>query len=232
MSESPRFIALVPAAGSGSRMGSDRPKQYLPLLDRPLLWHTLAALHREPRLSMVVVVTAPDDPWFDRFDWDGLPRLRRSRNGGQTRAESVRNGLLSLAEELSDDDWVLVHDAARPCLAPDDLGNLIDTLQNDEVGGLLAQRVSDTVKEADEYGRIRATRSRERLWLAQTPQMFRYRLLVDAHTGPLDNVTDEASAVERLGMAPKLVAGSRDNIKVTYPEDLPLATFLLGENAG
>ncbi|ACO73875.1 2-C-methyl-D-erythritol 4-phosphate cytidylyltransferase [Laribacter hongkongensis] len=227
-----RCLALVPAAGGGSRMGADRPKQYLDLAGAPLLAHTLRRLLAEPRLARVLVVLAPDDVWFDRFDWPRDVRLEILRVGGATRAESVRNGLLHAGAAA--DDWVLVHDAARCCLPPDALDRLIDTLQADPVGGLLALPVADTLKRETSGQRVAQTVSREGLWLAQTPQMFRAGMLALALDRPLDRaVTDEASAIERLGLVPRLVTGDALNFKVTWPHDLVLARAVLGlDNAG
>ncbi|MCG9033159.1 2-C-methyl-D-erythritol 4-phosphate cytidylyltransferase [Laribacter hongkongensis] len=227
-----RCLALVPAAGGGSRMGADRPKQYLDLAGAPLLAHTLRRLLAEPRLARVLVVLAPDDVWFDRFDWPQDVRLEILRVGGATRAESVRNGLLHAGAAA--DDWVLVHDAARCCLPPDALDRLIDTLQADPVGGLLALPVADTLKRETSGQRVAQTVSREGLWLAQTPQMFRAGMLALALDRPLDRaVTDEASAIERLGLVPRLVTGDALNFKVTWPHDLVLARAVLGlDNAG
>ena len=227
-----RCLALVPAAGGGSRMGADRPKQYLDLAGAPLLAHTLRRLLAEPRLARVLVVLAPDDVWFDRFDWPRDVRLEILRVGGATRAESVRNGLLHAGAAA--DDWVLVHDAARCCLPPDALDRLIDTLQADPVGGLLALPVADTLKRETSGQRVAQTVSREGLWLAQTPQRFRAGMLALALDRPLDRaVTDEASAIERLGLVPRLVTGDALNFKVTWPHDLVLARAVLGlDNAG
>ncbi|MCG9098520.1 2-C-methyl-D-erythritol 4-phosphate cytidylyltransferase [Laribacter hongkongensis] len=227
-----RCLALVPAAGGGSRMGADRPKQYLDLAGAPLLAHTLRRLLAEPRLARVLVVLAPDDVWFDRFDWPQDVRLEILRVGGATRAESVRNGLLHAGAAA--DDWVLVHDAARCCLPPDALDRLIDTLQADPVGGLLALPVADTLKRETSGQRVAQTVSREGLWLAQTPQMFRAGMLALALDRPLDRaVTDEASAIERLGLVPRLVTGDALNFKVTWPHDLVLARAVLGlDDAG
>ena len=227
-----RCLALVPAAGGGSRMGADRPKQYLDLAGAPLLAHTLRRLLAEPRLARVLVVLAPDDVWFDRFDWPRDVRLEILRVGGATRAESVRNGLLHAGAAA--DDWELVHDAARCCLPPDALDRLIDTLQADPVGGLLALPVADTLKRETSGQRVAQTVSREGLWLAQTPQMFRAGMLALALDRPLDRaVTDEASAIERLGLVPRLVTGDALNFKVTWPHDLVLARAVLGlDDAG
>ena len=224
-------IALVPAAGGGSRMGAGRPKQYLELAGRPLLAHTLARLLAEPRLDRIVLVLAADDGWFDTFTWPEDRRLDVLRVGGPSRAESVRNGLAALAPDAG--DWILVHDAARCCLPATALARLIDTLDEDGVGGLLAVPVADTLKRADGGQRVAATVARDGLWQAQTPQMFRAGLLARALGGELDaGVTDEASAVERLGLSPRLVEGDTMNLKVTWPHDLPLARAILAAERG
>lgn len=221
-----RFVALVPAAGSGSRMGGALPKQYLPLLGRPLIAHTLSALASHPHIDRVVLVLSPEDVhWASvAFDSDKLTILRC---GGKTRAQSVTNGLQSLSDELERDDWVLVHDAARPCLRQEHLDRMIGELENDPVGGILAMPVADTLKRADSEQRIAKTVPRESLWQAQTPQMFRYALLLDAMIKAGDQVTDEASAIEKVGLKPKLVEGDARNLKVTYPRDLELASLIL-----
>ena len=223
----PRHYAIVPAAGSGSRFGAEKPKQYLDLLGRPLIFHTLKALTACPDIERVWVVLAPDDPWWPRFDWSELgAKLETVRCGGATRAESVTNGLQAAAMVAADDDWVLVHDAARPCISATMLDALFADLAQDPVGGILAVPVADTLKRADTEQRVAATEPRDGLWQAQTPQMFRYGLLCDALQKCRD-VTDEAGAVEALGLKPKLVRGDATNLKVTYPADLALAAMIL-----
>lgn len=223
----PDFYALVPAAGSGSRMGSELPKQYLPLAGRPMIHHALARLCASDNIDTVFVVLAPGDGFFAAYDWSAFgDKLQPLYCGGETRAASVTNGLM--AAELEPDDWVLVHDAARPCLGAAQLEKLIAELRDDEVGGILAVPVADTIKRADAEGRIAATEPREALWQAQTPQMFRTGLLLQA-LQTVSAVTDEASAVEALGLHPKLVASDTTNFKVTYPQDMQLAELLLRE---
>ena len=230
------YYALVPAAGSGSRMhalsGRALPKQYLPLAGQPLIRHALETLCATPAIVRVFVVLAPDDALWPAAAMVGLgPKLRVLRCGGDTRAQSVANGLRAMALELGGeaeigDDWILVHDAARPCLTVAMVENLIAEVGEDDAGGLLAVPVADTLKRADESGRVHQTVPREGLWQAQTPQMFRHRLLLDA----LDfapQVTDEASAIETLGLLPHLVAADASNLKVTYPLDLQLAEWIL-----
>ncbi|MDH4287055.1 MAG: 2-C-methyl-D-erythritol 4-phosphate cytidylyltransferase [Gallionella sp.] len=219
------FHALVPAAGFGTRMGNELPKQYLPLAGQPMIFHALNTLCASPEISTVFVVLAPDDTLFHTYDWSRFgDKLQTLYCGGKTRAESVLNGLL--LSEVERDDWVLVHDAARPCLTQAHLAKLLAELREDEVGGILAVPVADTLKRADESGRILRTESREQLWQAQTPQMFRAGLLAQA-LEQSSSVTDEASAIEALGLRPKLVLGETSNFKVTYPQDLLLAELLL-----
>jgi 2-C-methyl-D-erythritol 4-phosphate cytidylyltransferase len=223
----PRHYAIVPAAGSGSRFGGERPKQYLDLLGRPLIYHTLAALTACPDIERVWVVLAPDDPWWPQYDWSGLGhKLETVRCGGATRAESVTNGLQAAAMVATDDDWILVHDAARPCLSAAMLERLFTELADDPVGGILAVPVADTVKRADAEQRVAATEPRDGLWQAQTPQMFRYGQLQKSLKNEI-SVTDEAGAIEAAGLKPKLVRGDSTNLKVTWPADLALAAMIL-----
>lgn len=229
MSPAVNCWALIPAAGSGSRMQSEIPKQYLLLAGKPVLQHTLDALLQHPAIGKVLLVLAPDDAYFDRYDWSAYgSRLLVARVGGDSRAASVRNGLGYLQSQVADSDWVLVHDAARPCLALPELQRLIAEMLAHPVGGILAVPVADTLKRADATRHIEATVPRERLWQAQTPQMFRYRQLLQAlQYGSDEGVTDEASAIERLGFRPALVMGSGRNIKITFPGDLPFAEWIL-----
>jgi 2-C-methyl-D-erythritol 4-phosphate cytidylyltransferase len=229
------YHALVPAAGSGSRMAADpsqpqpTPKQYLPLAGQTLIRHALATLCATPAIANVFVVLSPDDTLWPAAEMAALgPKLRVLRCGGDTRAESVANGLRAMAVALGDigRDWVLVHDAARPCLTVALVEKLIGEVGDDDAGGLLAVPVADTLKRAHDGRRVLQTVPRDDLWQAQTPQMFRHRLLLDA----LDfapKVTDEASAIETLGLSPRLVAADISNLKVTYPLDLQLAEWIL-----
>ena len=222
------YVALIPAAGAGARMGAVAPKQYLPLAGRPMLYHSIKCM-AVPPVETVFVVLAPDDTTFAEFDWSEFAgRLEPLYCGGATRRDSVHNGLVAAMAAVDADDWVLVHDAARPCLPRADLARLIDTLKDDEVGGLLALPAADTVKRATPDARVTATEDRSQLWLAQTPQMFRAGLLAQALHTAHGEVTDEASAVEQMGLKPRLVAGSRLNLKVTYPEDVLIAEGILG----
>jgi 2-C-methyl-D-erythritol 4-phosphate cytidylyltransferase len=222
----PRFLALIPAGGRGTRFASvtAKPKQYLPLGRRTMLEHALDALLAEPRIEAVLIVTAPADPYAHAIAWPA--RVRLAAVGGDSRAESVRNGLRELA--AAPDDWVLVHDAARPCLAAPELSRLLDEAGADAIGGLLALPVADTVKRAD-GNRVAATIDRQGLWRAQTPQMFRAGVLARALAlaTTLHDVTDEAAAVERLGYAPLLVPGAETNLKVTTAADRSIAAAIL-----
>ncbi len=237
VSPAPRYYALIPAAGSGARFGAEMPKQYLLLAGVPLLFHTLAALCGAPEIERVWVVLAADDPYWDQCyrggcDWRLLgPKLETLHCGGATRAQSVKNGLAAAATAVRDEDWMLVHDAARPCLTSEMLERLFATVGDDPVGGLLAVPLADTLKRggetpADGAPRVEATLPRAHLWQAQTPQMFRYgtlRAALERHP----EVTDEAGAIEACGLSPLLVMGGLANLKVTYPGDLTRAECLL-----
>jgi 2-C-methyl-D-erythritol 4-phosphate cytidylyltransferase len=229
-----RFHALVPAAGTGSRLGQGVPKQYLPLAGVPLLQHALSTLAGHAEIATVHVVLAPDD---DRFDRDIADVVRAKvipvRCGGDSRAASVLNGLRAMRPSVAEDDWVLVHDAARPCLSGALLDRLLRALETDTAGGILALPVADTLKAADEDRRIVRTVDRSGLWQAQTPQMFRFRILERALAeADVAAVTDEASAVEALGLQPRLVEGDATNLKVTYARDMILAELILRQRAG
>jgi 2-C-methyl-D-erythritol 4-phosphate cytidylyltransferase len=232
-----RLFALIPCAGTGSRSGAPMPKQYQTVGGRPMLSYTLAAFDACSEFSQTLVVLAPDDSHFDARRFAGL-RFAVKRCGGATRQASVYNGLNALVEfGAKDHDWVLVHDAARPGITPEMIRQLIGELKDDAVGGILALPVADTLKRieaegtAHEEGRIARTESRNGLWQAQTPQMFRLGMLRDAIQRARQDghdLTDEASAIEWLGHAPRLVQGSLRNFKVTYPEDFALAGAMLG----
>jgi 2-C-methyl-D-erythritol 4-phosphate cytidylyltransferase len=233
VNETGRYWAVVPAAGIGKRMEAHTPKQYLVLAGVSVIVHTLETLLSHPRISGVVVVINPNDEWWDTLHLESDKPLITT-TGGEERCHSVRNGLLALTDWAQPDDWVLVHDAARPCLHRTDLDKLLDTLAADPVGGLLAMPVRDTMKRSDAHERIAATVERQNLWHALTPQMFRLnRLLAALQQAEERNlqVTDEASAIEAMGLQPRLVEGRADNIKITRPEDMALAEFYLtGEN--
>ena len=233
---SSQYFAIIPAAGSGSRFGAPLPKQYLTINGLPIIRHAIDALLADARIARVVVVLSPEDnDWHEGcLPAQSQDRVSVIRIGGATRAESVLNGISWLANNsnVESKDWILVHDAARPCLTPVQIDALITSLSDDPVGGLLAIPVADTVKRADAQQRVEATVDRRTLWQAQTPQMFRLDLLQQA-LGAIDLAvaTDESAAIEALGYAPKLVAGSLANLKVTYPADLSLATAIINSNA-
>ncbi|MDH1264344.1 2-C-methyl-D-erythritol 4-phosphate cytidylyltransferase [Pseudomonas sp. GD03944] len=219
----PPFWALVPAAGVGSRMRAERPKQYLELGGKCILEHTLGCFLDHPQLRGIVVSLAVDDPFWPTLACANDPRVLRA-DGGRERADSVLNGLLRLTELGADEqDWVLVHDAARPNLAQSDLDLLLAELADDPVGGLLAVPARDTLKRAGADGRVRETVDRSVIWQAYTPQMFRlgmlHRALAEALVSDV-SITDEASAIEWAGQSPRLIEGRADNLKVTRPEDL------------
>ena len=226
-----KLFALIPAAGGGTRFGAALPKQYLPLGERPLLYHAVRSLAADARIEQVFVVLMPGDAYFRQHAWTEFgDRVVPLYCGGEVRAASVYNGLLAIHDVVSADDWVLVHDAARPCLAAALLDRLIAELCEEPTGGLLAIPVADTLKREDGGRCVASTEPRAGLWQAQTPQMFRYRLLIEAlRASPLDVITDEASAVERLGLKPRLITGDARNLKVTYPEDMRLAALILEE---
>jgi 2-C-methyl-D-erythritol 4-phosphate cytidylyltransferase len=211
-------------------MRSEIPKQYLPLADRTVLAHSLARMATHPAVAEIVVVLAEGDPYWHHQTLDKVRCPVRTVTGGKERSDSVLNGLQALADRARDNDWVLVHDAARPCVRIGDIRRLIETCRADPVGGLLAIPVRDTMKQGDSNNRVKNTVPREQLWHALTPQMFRYRQLRDALRLASEQglaVTDEAMAMERTGQLPCLVEGHSDNIKITRPEDLALAAYYL-----
>jgi 2-C-methyl-D-erythritol 4-phosphate cytidylyltransferase len=227
----PAMHALIVAAGRGTRFGASQPKQYLPLLGAPMLWHSLAVFCAHPAIERVSAILSPDDTHFGKPEWQPLwlslgAKFEAFFCGGQSRSESVANGLAALEPSMKEDSWVLVHDAARPCLSPMLLDRLIAALSDDPVGGLLAVPVTDTVKQAGDAGRVARTLPRQGMWRAQTPQMFRYGLLksaLAAHPGH----SDEAGAVEAAGHAPRLVESAVSNLKITHAPDLGLAEWIL-----
>ncbi|UCZ74169.1 2-C-methyl-D-erythritol 4-phosphate cytidylyltransferase [Dickeya zeae] len=217
-------VAVLPAAGNGSRMLSDRPKQYLSIGTKTILEHTVAALLRQPRIQRIIIAISADDPYFSALPLASDPRIQVV-NGGRQRADSVLAGL----QQVQQADWVLVHDAARPCLHQDDLSRLLLLTGQSEVGGILAAPVRDTMKRSRD-GHIDHTVEREALWHALTPQLFPLALLRSCLGRALREgatITDEASALEYCGYQPQIVPGRADNIKVTRPEDLALAEFYL-----
>ncbi|RKZ42194.1 MAG: 2-C-methyl-D-erythritol 4-phosphate cytidylyltransferase [Gammaproteobacteria bacterium] len=235
------YWVIVPAAGSGSRMASQRPKQYLPLHGKPILQHTLERLCLS-RIAGIVVCLAKEDAYWETVT---LPRTVLCVDGGTERCHSVLNGLEAL-QHAEPNDWVLVHDAARPCVRQADIEKLMNQLADHPVGGLLAVPVCDTIKRAwknhsntHSFGKkqnieIGETVNREGLWHALTPQMFRVKTLYQALQSILNKgelVTDEAQAIEKMGLRPVLIEGHPDNIKITHPQDLNLAELFLQQQA-
>ncbi|HWU35767.1 MAG TPA: 2-C-methyl-D-erythritol 4-phosphate cytidylyltransferase [Methylovorus sp.] len=223
---------LIPASGSGSRMQASLPKQYLPLLGQSVVLRTVNLFLASPCISSVHVVLNPDDEiWATQVDLPASDRLHVHYQGGETRSDSVLNGLNAMRELVDACDWILVHDAARPMLTPALLQRLIETVQHDDVGGLLAIPLADTLKRADPAQRVASTEPRDALWQAQTPQMFPHGVLTRAleYTRQLPDYipTDEAQAMEALGLKPLLVQGELRNLKITYPQDLWLAEAIL-----
>jgi 2-C-methyl-D-erythritol 4-phosphate cytidylyltransferase len=220
----PRFFALIPCAGNGSRAGTAGPKQYERVAGQPLVWHTLSAFAGVKRIARTLVVVAPGDGFFERNPSTSALVVPC---GGATRAASVANGLRELRRVGAvDQDWVLVHDAARCLITPELIDRLIDACADDEVGGLLAYPLPDTLK-VEQDGRVAATLQREDKWLAQTPQMFRLGMLRQALENAGDAITDEAGAIEAMGLKPKLVPAGAQNFKVTYPDDFGMAEAVL-----
>ena len=231
MAPAPRRFALIAAAGRGSRFGADEPKQYALLAGVPVIARSIAALAGALTLDGVFVVLAPDDARFKPAVTTTVDTVAL-RCGGATRADSVANALAAVADRVAADDWMLVHDAARPCVDAAALARLVSEVGDDPVGGLLALPIADTLKRAESGAQTRVARTEERdgLWYAQTPQMFRYALLRRAMENARGSaITDDAQAVEALGLRPKLVKGSVANIKITYAEDLALAEAVLAQ---
>ncbi len=227
MTDSTKFWAVVPAAGVGKRMNADRPKQYLELADKAVIEHTLYRLLSAKVFEAVSVAISIEDPYWPELEVSKHPKVITAA-GGKERADSVLSALKSIRALASDEDWVLVHDAARPCITVTDIQFLIDSLRNDEVGGILALSSHDTLKDVDGKN-ILGTLDRSHIWRALTPQMFRYGSLKHALESAEGNpaITDEASALELQGLQPKIVEGRPDNIKITRPEDLALAQFYM-----
>ncbi|HSI38794.1 MAG TPA: 2-C-methyl-D-erythritol 4-phosphate cytidylyltransferase [Methylotenera sp.] len=221
-----RFHVIIPAAGSSSRMGADSPKQYLSLNGEPLIQHVIKVFDQAAKISSINVILSPDDTHWPSTDI-ASSKLQVHYCGGETRATTVLNGLNAISSQVEADDWVLVHDAARPGLSNQLLNQLLITLEEDSVGGLLALPLADTLKRADDEQRVSTTVPRTDLWQAQTPQMFRYATLKQALTAFEGTPTDEAEAIEALGLKPKLVTGELRNLKVTYPQDLAVLSALL-----
>ncbi len=227
MMDSVRYWAVVPAAGVGKRMNADRPKQYLELAGKTVIEHTLYRLLSADVFAAVAVAISVEDPYWPELDVSVHEKVITAA-GGKERADSVLSALKSIRDLASDNDWVLVHDAARPCITATDIHFLIDSLMDDPVGGILALSSHDTLKNV-QSGSILGTLDRSHIWRALTPQMFRYGSLKQALEMAEGNpaITDEASALELQGLQPKIVEGRPDNIKITRPEDLALAQFYM-----
>ncbi|VAW81191.1 2-C-methyl-D-erythritol 4-phosphate cytidylyltransferase [hydrothermal vent metagenome] len=234
-----RYWVIVAAAGSGQRMQADCPKQYLTIHHKTIFEHTLAIFDQADWVDAVVVVLADADPYWPAVKKNltdySVPLYEVA--GGKERCDSVFNAMKSLQQYASPEDWVLVHDAARPCVSQQDISKLKSVLQDEAIGGLLAASVKDTIKQSDASGRVSHTVDRTNLWRALTPQMFRFEVLYKALQEALidqsaaGNITDDASAIEQLGYKPLLVEGSSDNIKITTPDDMIAAeAYLLQAN--
>ena len=223
------FHLIIPAAGAGSRMGDVLPKQYLRLAGKPMIAHIIQVFLNHPRIASIHLALNPADEFWRSLTLEPASKLKLHYTGGESRATTVLNTLNAI--DVAVDDWVLVHDAARPGLTHQMLDKLLSELEHDPVGGLLALPLADTLKQSDAFNHVAKTIPRTQLWQAQTPQMFRYGLLKQALTSYNGQSTDEAEAVEALGLQPKLVQGELRNLKVTYPQDLALLeALLLSEN--
>lgn len=222
-----RFHIIIPAAGIGNRMEAAIPKQYLPLAGKPIISYSIQTFFASPRIASINLALSPEDYFWRNLGLVANSRLQLHYTGGDTRAQTVLNTLHALKPQVAADDWILVHDAARPGLTPALLNSLLDSLEHDAVGGLLALPLADTLKQSNPDGRVNKTIPREALWQAQTPQMFRYGTLTHALENFAGTPTDEAQAVEALGLEPKLVTGSLRNMKVTYPQDMTLMEILM-----
>ena len=222
-----RFHTIIPAAGVVNRMATSIPKQYLPLCGKPTISHSIQTFFSCPRIASIHLALSPEDYFWRNLTLDANSRLHLHYTGGDSRSETVLNTLEAIRTQVDDDDWILVHDAARPGLTVSLLDDLLDAIQDDAVGGLLALPLADTLKQSNVDARVLNTIPRELLWQAQTPQMFRYALLKDALASFNGTPTDEAQAVEALGLQPKLVVGSLRNMKITYPQDIALMELLL-----
>lgn len=222
-----KFHVLIPAAGVGNRMATVIPKQYLPLAGKPMISHSIQTFFANPRIDTITLALNPDDEFWHSLNLDAASKLKLQYTGGDTRSATVLNTLAVLRHIVADDDWILVHDAARPGLSAQLLNNLLVSLEHDEVGGLLALPLADTLKQSQADARSANTIPRDGLWQAQTPQMFRYALLKKALESFEGAPTDEAQAVENLGLQPKLVVGHLRNMKVTYPHDMAVVEALM-----
>lgn len=221
-----RYFCIIPAAGIGRRFGSTYPKQYQLIQGKTVLEHTLSKFIYHPKIEKIVVVLNPDDHYWPRLGLHTYCDKIITTMGGLERCHSVLNGLKALARFTQPQDWILVHDAVRPCLRLDDLNKLMSEIEHHPIGGILGMRISDTLKRSDAQNQIMSTVSRENVWQALTPQMFREQILFQAMEAVVHSknyVTDEAAAIEALGFIPLIVEGRRDNIKITHSEDISLA---------
>ncbi len=222
-----KIFALVPAAGQGTRMGEAFPKQYLPIAGRPMMFHSLETLASVGRITAVIAILSPMDRHWGAHDWSAFPdKIEALFAGGATRGASVANALALLEGRAAPEDWVLVHDAARPCLTRELVEQFLDEIGEDPVGGLLAMPLADTLKRSEGTLRVAETIPRAGLWRAQTPQMFRYAALRRG-LARSPGATDESQAIEALGQMPRLVQGVNTNFKVTFTDDLPIAEMIL-----
>lgn len=224
------FHVIIPAAGSGTRMGVSAPKQYLTLDGQALIQHVIRVFDQSPHIRSIHVILSEQDAHWRNAYLNASDKANVHYCGGETRAETVLNGLNAMQDSVAEDDWILVHDAARPGLTNRLLTQLISSLQDDEVGGLLALPLADTLKMSDAESRVAKTIPRDQLWQAQTPQMFKYATLKRALESFNGSPTDEAEAIESLGLKPKLVTGELRNLKVTYPQDLAVLSALFNVN--
>ena len=228
------FHIIIPAAGTGSRMAGEIPKQYMLLHGKPLISYCIETFFIHPRIASIHVALSVTDTFWDGLTPESTSKLKLHYTGGETRAQTVLNTLQVM--DVADDDWILVHDAARPGLTNALLDNLLNTLENDAVGGLLALPLADTLKQSSAQNSVKKTIPRAHLWQAQTPQMFRYAMLkkaLESFDGTVNNSnpTDEAEAIEALGLQPKLVQGELRNLKITYPKDLELLEALFAKES-
>ncbi|MFW5431222.1 MAG: 2-C-methyl-D-erythritol 4-phosphate cytidylyltransferase [Methylophilaceae bacterium] len=218
---------IIPAAGIGSRMENVLPKQYLPIAGKPIISHIIQTFFNNPRIANIHLALNQEDEFWRSLTINPESRLHIHYTGGNSRGETVLNTLKAI--DVDDQDWILVHDAARPGLTNTAINRLLDALETDDIGGLLALPVADTIKKSNETNNVENTVSRQNLWGAQTPQMFRYATLQRALSEFDGTPTDEAEAVEALGLSPKLIHGELRNLKATYPEDLELLELLFNK---
>ena len=228
-----RYWAIVPAAGAGKRMQADLPKQYLLLHGKSVIEYTIERLASHPLISEIIVLVAKGDSYWPKINLTQFAKPVNTYEGGVERCHSVLNGLLALTDKADANDWVLVHDAARPCVRLDDIDRLIEQCQDGD-GGVLGSATKDTMKQVDEHNRVSQTLDRSIIWHAFTPQMFRYgplRKALEQGMNADELVTDEAMAMERAGYHPLMVQGHADNIKITRPEDLSIAEYYLQQQS-